>query len=86
MDLGIQETSESALDQGKNTIIRALEPRASAAGKQDLNNTGEASLEQYLMQKDPMHLGTDAQERYPPSQRHRRLPQQAAWRHPELGG
>jgi preprotein translocase subunit SecF len=64
VDLGIQETSEAALDQGKNTIIRALEPNNAAAGKQDLNNTGEASLEQYLMQKDPMHLGTDAQQRY----------------------
>jgi preprotein translocase subunit SecF len=64
VDLGMQETSEAALDQGKNTIIRALEPQNSAAGKLDLNNTGEASLEQYLMQKDPMHLGTDAQQRY----------------------
>jgi preprotein translocase subunit SecF len=63
VDLGIQETSESALDVGKNTIIRALEP-TTGAGKQDLNNTGEASLEQYLMQKDPMHLGTDAAQRY----------------------
>ena len=64
VDLGIQETSEAALDQGKNTIIRALEPQNAATGKQDLNNTGEASLETYLMQKDPMHLGTDAQQRY----------------------
>jgi preprotein translocase subunit SecF len=64
VDLGMQETSEAALDQGKNTIIRALEPKNAATGKQDLNNTGEASLEQYLMQKDPMHLGTDAQQRY----------------------
>jgi len=63
VDLGIQETSEAALDQGKNTIIRALEPQAST-GKQDLNNTGAESLEQYLMQKDPLHLGTDAQTRY----------------------
>ena len=63
VDLGMQETSEAALDQGKNTIIRALEPQA-ATGKQDLNNTGEASLQAYLMQKDPMHLGTDAEQRY----------------------
>ena len=63
VDLGIQETSEAALDQGKNTIIRALETRT-AEGKQDLNNTGEASLEAYLLQKDPLHLGTDAEERY----------------------
>ena len=60
VDLGMQETSEAALDQGKNTIIRALEPQNPAAGKQDLNNTGAASLQQYLMQKDPLHLGTDA--------------------------
>ena len=26
VDLGMQETSEAALDKGKNTIIRALEP------------------------------------------------------------
>ena len=63
VDLGIQETSESALDQGKNTIIRALEPQAQT-GKQDLNNTGKASLESYLMQKDPLHLGSDAEQRY----------------------
>ena len=63
VDLGMQETSESALDQGKNTIIRALEPQG-ATGKQDLNNTGAASLQAYLMQKDPMHLGTDAEQRY----------------------
>ena len=63
VDLGMRETSESALDQGKNTIIRALEPQ-DAAGKQDLNNTGAAGLQQYLMQKDPLHLGTDAEDRY----------------------
>src|SRR5215471_21185725 len=63
VDLGIQETSEAALDQGKNTIIRALEP-ANAAGKQDLNNTGASTLQLYLMQKDPLHLGTDAEQRY----------------------
>ena len=63
VDLGIQETSEAALDKGKNTIINALETQ-SEAGKQDLNNTGESSLEQYLLQKDLLHLGTDAPQRY----------------------
>ena len=63
VDLGLQETSEAALDQGRNTIIRALEP-PNASGKQDLNNTGAAGLQAYLMQKDPMHLGTDAETRY----------------------
>jgi preprotein translocase subunit SecF len=60
-----KETSEAALDQGKNTIIKALETQlAENAGKQDLNNTGPSSLAQYLLNKDPMHLGTDAQQRY----------------------
>jgi len=63
IDLGLQETSEAALDQGKNTIIHALEPTA-VPGKLDLNNTGTASLEQYLLNKDPLHLGTDAEQRY----------------------
>ncbi|MGB8886594.1 MAG: protein translocase subunit SecF [Candidatus Korobacteraceae bacterium] len=63
VDLGLRETSEAALDKGKNTIIRALEP-SNAAGKLDINNTGAASLQQYLMQKDPLHLGTDAEQRY----------------------
>ena len=35
--------------------------RMPAPGKQDLNNTGAASLQQYLLQKDPLHLGTDAE-------------------------
>ena len=63
IDLGIQETSEAALDQGKNTIIRALEPQVDT-GKPDLNNTGAAGLQAYLMKNDPMHLGTDAEQRY----------------------
>jgi preprotein translocase subunit SecF len=64
VDLGLQETSESALEKGKNTIIQALEPKDAAGGKQDLNNTGESSLEQWLIQKDPLNLGTDANQRY----------------------
>ena len=65
VDLGLQETSESALDKGKNTIIAALEPKQdTTSGKQDLNNTGGSSLEAYLLNKDPLHLGTDAQQRY----------------------
>jgi preprotein translocase subunit SecF len=61
-----RETSEAALDQGKNTIIRALEANEKQpAGKQDLNNTGPSSLQQYLLSKDPLHLGgIDAAARY----------------------
>ena len=66
VDLGLQETSEAALDNGKNTIIKALQAKNTTAveGKQDLNNTGPASLQQYLLQKDPLHLGTDAPQKY----------------------
>jgi preprotein translocase subunit SecF len=61
-----RETSEAALDQGKNTIIHALEAnQTQPAGKQDLNNTGPSSLQQYLLSKDPQHLGgIDAGQRY----------------------
>jgi len=60
-----RETSESALDQGKNTIIKALETSELQAGKLDLNNTGPSSLQQYLISKDPLHLGgIDAPAKY----------------------
>jgi len=63
--LELKETSEAALDQGKNTIIKALETTdPQNAGKQDLNNTGPSSLAQYLLAKDPLTLGTDAPQRY----------------------
>jgi preprotein translocase subunit SecF len=58
-----KETSEQALDQGKITIIKALSGNA-PEGKQDLNNVGYATLQQYLMSKDPLHAGTDAEQRY----------------------
>jgi len=65
IDLGLQETSEAALDRGKNTIIQALQTQnAGNEGKQDLNNSGAPTLEQYLLQKDPLHQGTDALSSY----------------------
>ena len=63
--LDIQETSEQALDKGKTQIIQALESNA-AAGKQDLNNSSSVTIANYLLEKDPLHLGTgsDANPRY----------------------
>jgi preprotein translocase subunit SecF len=61
--LDIQETSEQALDRGKNKIIQALASNA-PEGKQDLNNSSELTLANYLLDKDPLHLGTDASARY----------------------
>jgi len=61
-----RETSEAALDQGKNTIIKALQAgEQQQSGKMDLNNTGPSSIQQYLVSKDPLHLGgIDASARY----------------------
>jgi preprotein translocase subunit SecF len=64
IDLDIRETSEKALDQGKNTIIQALEPANAPNGKIDLNNASSLTLKNYLLDKDPMHLGTDADAKY----------------------
>ena len=63
ISLDLKETSEQALDKGKNDIIKALETNT-PEGKQDLNNTGASSLQQYLLSKDPLHAGTDADQRY----------------------
>jgi preprotein translocase subunit SecF len=58
-----QETSEQALDRSKTAIINALEPNA-PAGKLDLNNTSALTLKAYLLDKDPLRAGTDADQKY----------------------
>jgi len=63
IDLDVRETSEAALDVGRTKIIQALETNA-PAGKQDLNNASFLSLKNFLMDKDPMHLGSDADAKY----------------------
>jgi preprotein translocase subunit SecF len=63
IDLDVQETSEQALDNGKTKIINTLETNA-PAGKQDLNNSSSQVVKNYLMEKDPMHLGSDADQKY----------------------
>jgi preprotein translocase subunit SecF len=63
IDLDVRETSEQALDQGKNKIIQALETNA-PAGKQDLNNSSSLAIKNYLIDKDPLHAGSDADQRY----------------------
>jgi preprotein translocase subunit SecF len=63
IDLAEQETSEAALDQGKAQIIGALEATGQA-GKQDLNNSSSLTIKSYLLEKDPLHLGTDADAKY----------------------
>ncbi len=63
--LDIQETSEQDLSKGKDEIKQALESHA-APGKQDLNNSSSLTILNYLLEKDPLHLGSgsDANPRY----------------------
>jgi preprotein translocase subunit SecF len=63
--LDIQETSEQALDKGKTQIIQALESHATP-GKQDLNNSSSLAITNYLLEKDPLRVGSgsDANLRY----------------------
>jgi len=63
VDLDVQETSEKALDRGKLDIIKALESNA-PADKKDLNNSSSLDVKNYLMDKDPLHLGSDAEQKY----------------------
>jgi preprotein translocase subunit SecF len=63
IDLDVQETSEQALDNGKNKIIQTLETNV-PAGKTDLNNSSSLAIKNYLMDKDPMRLGSDAEQKY----------------------
>ncbi|HLZ42096.1 MAG TPA: protein translocase subunit SecF [Candidatus Sulfotelmatobacter sp.] len=72
VDLDVRETSEKALDEGKQKIIQALEtnvPAGAQCGAStplacDLNNASALTIKNYLMDKDPMHLGTDADTKY----------------------
>jgi preprotein translocase subunit SecF len=63
IDLDVRETSEQALDQGKLRIIQALESKA-PAGKDDLNNASSLKIKGFLMDKDPLRLGSDAAQKY----------------------
>jgi len=63
IDLDVRETSENALDQGKGQIINALESN-SEPGKQDLNNASSLTIENYLLEKEPLRAGAEANQRY----------------------
>lgn len=64
LSLSQKETSETALDQGKNQIVQALEALHSPAGKSDLNNASLQDVTEFLMKADPLRLGSDAPQRY----------------------
>lgn len=58
-----KETSEQALDAGKNTVIKALETNPDPS-KIDLNNVGSTTIRDSLAQKDPMHEVIDPAGKY----------------------
>jgi preprotein translocase subunit SecF len=63
INLDVRETTRAALDQGKDKVISALETTP-PAGKQDLNNASVISIKNYLIDKDPLRLGTEADQKY----------------------
>ena len=70
IDLDVRETSEKALDEGKSRIIQALEAKV-PAGKVcptgtecDLNNASFLTIKNYMLEKDPLHAGVDADQKY----------------------
>ena len=63
IDVSEKETGEQALDRSKLLIINALESNA-PADKKDLNNESVLTVKNYLLEKDPLHLGTDPGQRY----------------------
>jgi preprotein translocase subunit SecF len=61
ISLAQKETQESALDIGRETIVRALNANYSSTGaanqgKLDLDNASQGALAQFLQQTDPEHL------------------------------
>jgi preprotein translocase subunit SecF len=56
------DTAE-ALDRGRQQIIAALHTGA-PEGKQDLNNSGVAAIQDSLLRHDPLRLGLEGSERY----------------------
>jgi preprotein translocase subunit SecF len=63
ISLDVKQTSEQALDAGKNTIINALESNPDQT-KKDLNNASAQSIAEYLLTQDPLRAGTDAAQQY----------------------
>jgi len=63
ISLDQKETSEQSLDEGKTKIIAALSGN-SPTFKPDLNNASKAVISKALLERDPLHLGTDANTRY----------------------
>jgi preprotein translocase subunit SecF len=57
-----KETSEANLSQGKEQIVKALDPNP-PQGKQDLNNIGSAAVRDALATRDPLHVAPQEYDR-----------------------
>jgi preprotein translocase subunit SecF len=57
-----KETSEANLTQGRDLIVKALDPNP-PQGKQDLNNVGRAAVRDVLATRDPLHLAPQEYDR-----------------------
>jgi preprotein translocase subunit SecF len=65
--LELKGQGDESLDAGKQSILDVLHKTfgtADAAGRQDFNSITPSALAAFLMQKDPLSLGTNAGERY----------------------
>ena len=58
-----QNSEETGIDQSKALIIKALSANA-PEGKQDLNNATVQSIQDALVQRDPLHVGVNVGGRY----------------------
>lgn len=58
-----EQGNDEQVDRGKTQIISALQSNV-VAGKQDLNNASSLTIANYLLEKDPLRAGTDANQRY----------------------
>ena len=68
IDIPESETSavagaEQEIDRAKSLVIEALKGNT-VAGKKDLNNSSIYDVSVFLLRTDPLHLGTDARQRY----------------------
>ena len=61
--IDIPQASDQALESPKEKIVAVLQGNV-PAGKHDLNNTSSLALAADLLKRDPLHLATDAQQRY----------------------
>jgi len=69
IDIPQSETTAAAgtaeeIDRANMQVVSALESHAPEGNKKDLNNSSVLDITDYLLRNDPLHLGSDARQRY----------------------